>query len=223
MSLTEAEEVHAGLHESGINDLFTAVFTARPRLLNYRSSPLVPGPPAAAAAWTSMPAIAFPGIPGGINWGVQFDIPTVDLHPESGGGLPPQLTLSPGRFSLKTAVTLTLLCARRRGQPGSDNQGVVTPLRARLELYAVGRVDAVYFGTPGEGEISFSVEAVEIVDIRPADLESLLECLIRMLLDAALSNVRLPFGAITAGAFAFALVRGPEIEDDQLKLYGNVL
>ena len=33
MSLTEAETVFAGVHEAGVNDLFEAFFTARPRFL----------------------------------------------------------------------------------------------------------------------------------------------------------------------------------------------
>ena len=113
----------------------------------------------------------------------------------------------------------------KRGQQNPDDPkgGAVTPLRTRLELYAIGHADALYFGAPGSGEITFGVDAVEIVDIQQATLESLLECLIRTLLDAALSSVHLPFAAISAGAFRFALVRGPEIEDDQLKLYGNIL
>jgi len=224
MSLTETEEVHAGLNESGANDLLTALFTARPRLLNYRSSLLVPGPPAATAAWTTMAAIPFPGLPGGVGWGVQFSIPVIDFHPDSSGGLPPPLALGARKFSLRTTVTLTLLCGTRRGQHDPDHpSAAVTPLRAKLELVGIGHTNAVYFGTPGQGEVTFDVDAVEIVDIKPDELETLLECLIRMLLDAALGAVRLPFHAVSAGAFAFALVRGPEIEDDQLKLYGNVL
>jgi|Tabmets5t2r1_1033131.scaffolds.fasta_scaffold01757_5 hypothetical protein len=222
MSLTEAEEVHAGLHESGANDLLTAFLTARPRLLNYRSSPLVPGPPAAASAWTTIPPLPFPGVPGGIHWGVQFDLPEIDFHPDT-AGLPPPLTLGAQRFALRTTVTLTILCGTRRREDPEQPSSAVTPLRAQLKLFGVGHANAVYFGTPGQGEITFDVDAIEIVDIEPVQLEAVLECLIRTLLDAALGNVRLPLEAVTAGAFAFALVRGPEIEDDQLKLYGNVL
>jgi hypothetical protein len=224
MSLTEAQEVHAGLHESGANGLLTAVFTARPRLLNYRSSALVPGPPGAASAWTTMSPIPFPGVPGGIDWGVQFAIPEVDFHPDSTGGLPPPLTLPATRLSLRTKVILTVLCGTRRERHDQDNRrGAVAPLRAELELFGIGHATAAYFGSPGNGEVTFDVDNVEIVDIAPEELESVLECLIRMLLDAALGAVRLPFTAVTAGAFAFALLRGPEVEEDQLKLYGNVL
>jgi hypothetical protein len=43
-----------------------------------------------------------------------------------------------------------------------------------------------------------------------------------MVLQAVLLNVKLPFHALTAGAFALALLRGPEVEDDQVKIYGTV-
>jgi hypothetical protein len=79
---------------------------------------------------------------------------------------------------------------------------------------------AVYF-SPGVGEIRFQVDQVEIVDIKPDSLEEVLECLLRMVLQAVLQNVRLPFQVLTAGAFSLALLRGPEVEDDQVKLYGN--
>lgn len=43
-----------------------------------------------------------------------------------------------------------------------------------------------------------------------------------MMLQAALANVQLPFDALSVGAFSLILLRGPEIEDDQVKLYGDV-
>jgi hypothetical protein len=116
------------------------------------------------------------------------------------------------------------MCGTRREQHDDRKpKGAVTPLRAELELFGIGHTNATYFGTPGSGQVTFDVDEVEIVDIAPDELEGVLECLIRMLLDAALGTVRLPFAAVTAGAFGFALVRGPDVEDDQLKLYGNVL
>jgi hypothetical protein len=223
MSLTQTEEVHAGLNESGVNDLLTAIFTARPRLLNYRSSPLVPGPPASPAAWTLVPGLPFPGL-GTIGYGVQFSIPVLDFHPDSSGGMPPPLVLGAQRFSLRTTVILTLLCATRRGEHNPDEpKAAVTPIRVKLDVYGIGHATGAYFGTPGSGQLTFDVDAIEIVDIAPDELESLIECVIRMLLDAVLSSVRLPFHAVSAGAFAFALVRGPNVEDDQLKLYGNIV
>ena len=49
------------------------------------------------------------------------------------------------------------------------------------------------------------------------------ENLIRMLLDAVLQQVRLPFSSLNADFFLLNLLRGPEVEDDQAKLYGDIV
>jgi len=223
VSLTEAEHLFAGVHETGANDLFRAFFTARPHHLNYRTSPAVGPVPASAAAWTTIPAISFPGIPGGIQLAIQFSIPTVDFHPDT-LGVPPPLVFPLGEFSIRTTVRLAVLCGSRRGDGDPDQPGSAFVLQsAVLEIVGLGRVRVQTFG-PGVGELSFELEAVEIVDIAPADLESLLECLILQLLQAVLSTVRLPFSGIpVAGVFTLQLLRGPEVEDDQVKLYGDAV
>ncbi len=214
MSLTEVQTLFGAVHENGINDFLTAFFTARPRYLAYGSTGFVPVTTVAA---TSVPAIAFPGIPGGIQFGVVFTIPTVDLHPATGGGsapLPPGL----GQFTLKTTVTLALLC----GQGSEQQQGTVfvprgSALIATLDVLARGTIISV------GGSVGLQVTDVELVDITPDALESLMECLIRMLLQAVLSNIRIPLNALVAGAVPLvSLVRGPDIATDQVKLWGNI-
>jgi hypothetical protein len=216
MSLTEAEHVFAGIHETGINDLLTAFFTARPRLLNYGTSFFVP---ATTVAATNVPTISFPGIPGGIEYAISFSIPVVDIHPDSSGVASP-LPPGPEQLNLRTTVKLTVGCGRwNRGEqsrPPSFN-----PLDTNLDLWALGQPIVELFGLPGSGQVSIQVENVEIVNIAPESLESVLECIIRMILDAVLANVQLPFNALTAGAFSLILLR-VEIEDDQVKLYGDV-
>ena len=106
MSLTETETVFASIHENALNDLLRAFFTARPHYLHYGSPSFVP---ATTVAETSMPAIAFPGVPGGIQWRVRLTIPVVDLFKQS-SPLPPELTLSPGEFSAHIGVELCLDC-----------------------------------------------------------------------------------------------------------------
>lgn len=218
MSLTEAENVFAGIHEDGLNDVLTAIFSTRPHYLHYGSPPFVA---ASSVTQTLMSTIPFPGIPGGIPWALDFEAPKIDLHPETSGGMPPPLSLGTGRFSLSTKVAISLLCGDRRKDQTSDRPNWSgTTLQAALGVWAVGRVQVTSFGG-GAGEIRFVVEAVELVDVTPDRLETLLECLIRMLLDAALQQVRIPFESLRAGAFSLTLLRGPEVEDDQVKLYGT--
>jgi hypothetical protein len=215
MSLTEAETVFAGVHEAGVNDLFLAFFTARPRFLTYATPALVPP----VTPFTSVPAIAFPGIPGGIEYRIKFEIPTVDFAPDSSGGSSP-LPVGPGQLNIRTKVTITVGCYRYFDDTGKDRQGTLIPISTSLEVWARGKPTVTYF-SPGNGEIGFSLDEVEIVDITPDSLESVMECILRMILQAVIRNVRLPFHTLTAGAFSLALLRGPELENDQVKVYGN--
>jgi len=219
MSLTEAQLVFGGVHETGINDLLHAFFDARPRYLNHGSSPLLfpPGTP-----FISVSPIAFPGIPGGIDYGVRFTTPTVDINPDTSGGISP-LPPGPGQFTINTTVELVIGCLRGRQPPGEDQRGSFIPLSATLGVFARGRLIATGIGG-GAGTIGFQVDDVELVDVKPDPLESVLECLIRMMLQAVLSNVQIPIEAMLIGAIPFpmALIRGPLAETDQVKVYANV-
>lgn len=234
MSLTQAEAVFASIHEDALNDALTAFCTDRPRYLVYGSPAFVP---ATTVAETSMPSIAFPGVPGGIQWRVRLDIPRLDLFKQS-MALPPELTLGPGQFSARIAAELCLDCGRIRidPRPPRDNVGDRKPddndkdkdrghpLRevtcCRLQVFVVGHIERVMAST-GEEAIAFAVDAVEIVDIKPAEVEALLECLLFMILQAVLAQIRLPLRALRVGAFQLALTVGPLIEDDQVKVRGN--
>jgi hypothetical protein len=233
VSLTQAEAVFASVHETALNDLLTAFFTDRPRYLVYGSPSFVP---ATTVAETNMPAIAFPGIPGGIQWRLRLGIPRVDLFKQT-MSLPPELSLNPGQFSARLDVELCLDCRRLRidpkpprwkpsdhrddTQPRDDRHPLEEVTCCRLKVFAVGHLEHVV-ATTGEDAIALGVDAVEIVDIEPDELESVLECLLFMILQAVLSQVRLPLRALRAGAFQLTPVVGPLIEDDQIKMRGNV-
>src|SRR5215470_6051084 len=90
MSLTQAEAVFASIHETALNDLLTAFFTDRPRYRVYGSMSFVPS---TTVAETNMPAIPFPGVPGGIQWRVRLGIPKIDLFKQT-LPLPPELSLN---------------------------------------------------------------------------------------------------------------------------------
>lgn len=237
MSLTEAHEVFAGVHEDALNDVITAFCTDRPRYLVYGSPAFVP---VTTVAETTMPAIAFPGVPGGIQWRVQLSIPRIDLHGQT-TPLPPELTLGPGQFSATLRVRLCVDCRKLRIDPRPPREKPGTPTHDRpddhgqpdrppraaeltccsLAVFAVGHLQHVLTST-GEDAIALAVDAVEIVDIAPAELEAVLECLLFMILQAVLAEIRLPLRALRVGAFSLSLTQGPLIEDDQIKARGVV-
>jgi hypothetical protein len=230
MSLTEAENVFASIQENALNDVLTAFCTERPRYLVYGSPSFVP---ATTVAETTMPAIAFPGVPGGIQWRVRLSIPRVDLFPQS-FLLPPELTLSQGRFSAEIAVELCLDCRRLRidPRPPRPHHGKDEPPRddkphdiaeltcCKLQVFAVGHIQHVLTAT-GEDAIALAVDGVELVDIAPEEVEAVLECLLFMILQAVLAEIRLPLRALRAGAFQLSLTVGPLIEDDQVRVRGG--
>jgi len=231
MSLTQAQSLFASIHESALNDLITAFCTHRPRHLAYGSPAFVP---VTTAAETAMAAIGFPGVPGGIQWRLNLSIPKIDLHTQS-APLPAELSLGPGQFSAQVDVELCIECRRLRidprpPRPGStdrpdpkDPTGAPHPISEltcfQLKLFALGHLEHV-LASNGEDAIALAVDAVEIVDIQPASLEAFLECLLFMILQAVLADIRLPLRALRAGAFQITPSVGPLIEDDQVKLRG---
>jgi len=238
MSLTQGETVFASVHETALNDAITAFCTARPRYLAYGSPAFTP---VTTSAETRMDAIGFPGVAGGIQWRLRLSIPRVDLFKQS-NALPPELSLGPGQFSIELEAQLCIECRKIRIDPkpprpdkgqthGQDNPREPArddpkhPLSEltcfRLRVFAVGHLEHVYTST-GEDGIALAIDAVEIVDIKPDDLESFLECLLFMILQAVLAGIRLPLRALRAGAFQLAPVVGPLIEDDQIKVRGIV-
>jgi hypothetical protein len=216
MSLTLGDTVMAAVHENGVNDFMTAFFNARPRHLVYGTPAFVP---ATTVSATSISAMSFPGVPGGIDLLVVFSPPTVDLHPDSSGGASP-LPPGPGEFAIHTKVRLTVACKRAR-RP-NEHETAFEPISTSLELFAAGAPLVNVFGL-GAGEIRFHLDRLEIVDIKPDSLESVLECLLLMMLRAALLNFRLPFSALSIGFVKLILKNGQLIENDQVKVFGDVV
>src|SRR6266540_3842725 len=168
MSLTETEEVFASIHEDALNDLLSAFCSDRPRYLVYGSPAFVP---TTTVAETTMPAIAFPGVPGGIQWRIRLTTPHIDLFKQS-SPLPPELSLAPGEFSASVGVELCLDCRRikidprpPRGKPGErqpddrrpDDRHPLEELTCcKLELFAIGHLQHVLTST-GEDAIALAV------------------------------------------------------------------
>jgi hypothetical protein len=117
-------------------------------------------------------------------------------------------------------VRLAVLCDRRR-RPNEENQQGGRFVEAALDLYGIAAVQSAT-SAPGVGSIGFELRRLEIVDIGPDPLESVFECLLLLMLRAVLATVRIPYDRLpVAGAFTLLLLRGPEVELDELQLYGN--
>jgi len=213
VSFTQAHHVFAGVSETGINTFLKAVCTARGHYLNYGSSAFVP---ATTSGATNMASIPFPGIPGGIQWAVSLSTPVLDLFPDSSGGTSPLPPVANG-FNVHTKAAIQIGCATWQGK----DRAQMTPLKTVLDVWALGEIVSHYSG-PGTGFISLKVDSVRIPGIKPDSLDKVLECLLRMILAAALANLTLPFQAFSLGAFQLILEQGPEISDNQVKVWGNI-
>ena len=218
MSFTQAQSIYASAHEDGLNDLLLAFYNSRPRYFNYGSGIYAP---ATTAAVTSVPTIPFPGIAGGIPYRISLDTPRIDLDRDS--NIFPQLPPGQGQFTLGTIAHIGVGCADLSGGRGADPN--FRTVETHLRVLARGKLTATYSG-PGTGELSLNIDQVEIVDIRPDHLENVVECLMRMILQVMLSDIRIPFRAISLGAFlppcALTLQNGPNTEEDQVKIYGDI-
>src|ERR1051326_9495423 len=95
MSLTQGDEVFAGVHEDALNDIIHAFFNARPRYRAYGSPGLVP---ATTVAVTQMPALPLPG-GGSVDWLLGFEIPGIGLFGQD-QPLPPRGALRAGGIHL---------------------------------------------------------------------------------------------------------------------------
>jgi hypothetical protein len=234
MSLTETSDVFASAHETALNDVLVAITTARPHLLSYGSPAFTP---VATVDDTPMAAIPFPGT-GGIEWHIRLSTPVVDLYDQD-RPLPPELTLPPGALSVQLAVELCVDCSGGRGRdkpqdqpkdqpkdPAQDNPWKPGPGRARnplcckLELFAVGHLVGTSVGS--DQAVAIAVDALEIVDITPTDLENVLECLLTTILRAVLADIRLPLTALRAGMFTLTPTQLPTIDADTVSVRGNL-
>ena len=155
----------------------------------------VPFVTASSTTVTQVPTIAFPGVPGGIPYAIDLTVPVVDLFPAD-AALPPPLTIGPDQLSIATNVTITLGCITGAGDP--KRGGKVTPVLTALDAIAIANPVSQYF-SPGVGYVSFHVDQVLVLDVAPASLQAVLDCLLDMILNALLSGLQLPFNIIDAG------------------------
>jgi hypothetical protein len=163
-------------------------------------------------------------------------MPRIDLFKQT-NQLPPELALGPNQFSVELGAEICIECRKIRIDPkpprpkdpreGSDDRPRKDdhPLSEltcfRLQVFAIGHLERV-LDASGNDAVSLAIEAVEIVDIAPEALESFLECLLFMILQAVFADMRFPLKSLQVGAFELVPTVGPLVEDDQVKARGNL-
>jgi hypothetical protein len=174
----------------------------------------------------------------------------IDFHPGKSIDLPAELNppLKPHRFSLRFTVCGGLVCPSDRELeqvpvgstpfPGAatgahDRKYPPIVVRGRplcfcLDVFVVGRFEM----TPN-GFLLGRVEGLEIVDIKPEELEANLECYVRMAVNIvlrqklaiALEALALSFPLLDMGTITLfptsnpPVPNNPAIEEDQLKVF----
>src|ERR1700722_4974028 len=219
MSLTGSHHACARVSKHSLNEIAKAFFSARPHYLRYGTTPFVAGTTIDA---TSVAPISFPGIPGGISYAVTLSTPVIDLFPAD-GPLPAPLVLEADHLSVRTAARITLGCWRGEDKPGDDRLGgKLSPVSTELEVWAIGHPVSQKLGL-GAGEIHAVVDEVKVVNVAPASLDAVIDCLLRMILNAVLSSLRIPFEIISAGFFKLVLEEGPLVTANQIELRGKIV
>lgn len=93
------------------------------------------------------------------------------------------------------------------------------PVCCTLGVHAVGHLVSTWVG--GQRAIGFALDSVEIVDIEPNALESVLECLLLMILRSVLATLSLPVTALQLDAFTLTPTVGPLIDVDRVLARGD--
>jgi hypothetical protein len=249
MSLTETSEVFVAVEESALNDLITAVCTTRPHLLTYGSPAFVPASSTSATQMAPIPFPGSPGLQWSVALTVpQLDLFKQDLPlpPELGIG-PGQFSVS---TEVRLCVDCAARKGEdpkgddhdhdpndpkdprhedpkepdgRGDEPWRDDRDnwgkAKNPVCCRLRVFAVGHLVSTWAG--GQPAIGFAVDSLEIVDIEPNALESVLECLLLMILRSVLATLSLPVTALELDAFTLTPTEGPLIDVNRVLARGD--
>jgi hypothetical protein len=245
MGLTDGQDVFVSISEGGINTLFQYLLKQRPRLFNYATQFFIDKPkkccvPLGKNSITQEDPLPVPGTEGlvGLEYAIQFTNLHVDLHPQT-SPLPPELSLPSQHFSFSTTVNLSIpfpdvpedwepMAAAGRKQPVFQLE---EPFCCKLAVVLTGGVEKMTQWVPVEGIwsdfIRLTVDQLEIVDIAPDCLETILERYALLTLRHGILNmIKYRVTQLALGFIEITLSTdvspNPAIEDDQIKLWGKV-
>lgn len=185
--------------------------------------------------------------PIGLGFIVQLTSAQVDFHPSNVIALPPELSppLQPQRFALQLRVCGAVACPDQRQidqipiLPRGQTHDLKLPpviLRGKLECFCldafvVGHVERITIF--GKESLLGKVDGVEIVDLKPPELESNIECYLKTTLNVVLKQkltIAVETLTLSFPLFDIATVtvfptpnppipNNPAVEEDQVKVF----
>ena len=142
----------------------------------------------------------------GIHFMIDLETPRLDFHPDTFGfALPP----GQNQFSLEIKDKITLLCRKERRE-GKDKVPDGNTITTELGICGIGHIERT------DNFLKFIIDDVEIKDITPDSLESIMRCIIRMVIDEALADLLVPYEAIFIQIGTLDPVGAPTIRDNTL-------
>jgi len=207
MSLTGTDGLFAGVHENGINDFINAYFGARPRFLKI-------GTPLFVSATTVDQTRIDPiDLGGGIHFMLELTPPKLDLHPSTNGFA---LAPGPNEFSLEIKAKLTVACIKQQRDKPDDRKDFPTE---STDLAVCARGSIVRNGNL----LKLVIDEVEIKDIQPDSLESVIECILLQVLQGALAGLCIPYSQVNLQIGTLTPGPAPVIADNTLSVSANLV
>ncbi len=213
MALTAGHAAYAALHENGINKFVRNVYVARPHYFHYATSLFGGG----TTNISLLTPLQVPGLGDVIQYSIEISQPVIDFVPEDAGStLPAPLTLGTNKFSLAAEIRMCIACGLR------DQREKWSPQRlcAVLNVWAVGHPTVESLGATDK-LVGLQIDDIVVKNV--GDLEQIVECIAKDMVNALLTQLQLKVSELVLGAFGLILAAGPEISDDQLKVWGDIV
>lgn len=213
MALTAGHAAYAALHEDGINKFIRNVYLVRPHYFHYATSVFGGG----STNISLLNPLEVPGLGNVIQYSIDISRPTIDFVPQDAGStLPAPLTLGSNQFSLTAEIRICIACGLR------DQREKWAPERicAYLNVWAVGH-PTVQPLSPTDKLVGLQIDQIVVKNV--GDLEAIVECMAKDMVNALLERLQQKVSELVLGAFGLILGAGPEISDDQLKVWGDIV
>jgi len=238
MALTNGHAAFAALHENGLNTFISHVYSTRRYYFHFAALPMGSGTP--GVDFEVLPPIPIPVAGYGMAYSIDLSKPIIDFAPQNAGStLPAPLVLGPNQFSLYVEdVQICLLCGfhvpipdpnpqgKERGNdrppPGKPRRPQPERVCTRLQAWAGGHPTVVHLSAT-DSLLGLEIDNIVVKEV--CALEPILECIAKDVVNALLDQLQFTLTRIALGALPAGLIlaAGPEISNDQLKVWAKIV